>query len=807
MAEGEKKPAPVGNQETGNVGPAAAPRGRGWLIGIGLTLAAMIALVIAYFGTLSDIEPDGSQRASTARPLAAAEFVGSGACADCHADEYQHWAASQHAVAMQLAKEATVLGDFADTEFTHQGVTSRFFRRQGAFFVRTDGPDGTLADFQVVHTFGIYPLQQYLVELPGGHVQALPIAWDARPAEAGGQRWFHVYPDETIDHEDELHWTGRQQNWNYMCADCHSTHVKKNYDAASDSYSTSWSEISVGCEACHGPGSNHVQLARAAADTGAATPQLGLTVDLSERRTATWAIDPDSGLATRSHPRESDAELDVCAQCHARRGQFSDGYLPGDPFEDHYRPALLEDPLYYPDGQQRDEVYKWGSFLSSRMYAKGVTCSDCHDPHSQQLRAEGNAVCAQCHLASKFDTPAHHFHERGTPGGACKSCHMKTETYMVIDPRHDHSFRIPRPDLTTAFGVPNACTQCHGRDGEFFADIAAQEISKRYEQPKPGYQNFVDAFEPADRGDPSAAYPLLQVAADPNQSAIARASAFARLARQPSREAMVVATSALEDSSALIRRSALEVIERLPPPSRKAALPLLSDPVRSVRMQAARTLAPLADDAIGAGNLAAFEKAASEYVAAEAFNADRPEARTNLAGFLAMRNKFEQSEAQYRAALELEPAYVPAWTNLADLKRMQGQESEAEKTLREALAIAPENAALHHSLGLSLVRQRRNEEAMPELERAVELAPQDTRFAYVLAVGQYSVGRKNEAIETLERALLITPADGAILSALASYHSDAGNRATALRYAQEILELYPNDPNAAELVRSLQDPQ
>ncbi len=807
MAEGENKRAPVVDPQTDDSGPAAAPRGRGWLIGIGLTLAAMIALVIAYFGTLRDIEQNGLQPASTARPMATPEFVGSAACADCHAHEYRQWETSQHAVAMQLASEATVLGDFADAQFAHRGVTSRFFRRQGGFFVRTDGPDGTLDDFEVVHTFGVYPLQQYLVELRGGHVQALPLAWDARPAAAGGQRWFHLYPDETIDHEDELHWTGRQQNWNYMCADCHSTHVKKNYDAASNSYATTWSEISVGCEACHGPGSNHVQLARTATKSGVALPEPGLTVDLSERRTATWAIDPDSGLATRSRARESDVELDVCAQCHARRGQFSDDYLPGDRFEDHYRPALLEDPLYFPDGQQRDEVYKWGSFLSSRMYARGVTCSDCHDPHNQQLQAEGNGVCAQCHLASKFDTPAHHFHEPGTAGAECKSCHMKTETYMVIDPRHDHSFRIPRPDLSEAFGVPNACTQCHDRDSGFSADIAAREIRGRYPGPKPGYQNFVDAFEPADRGDPGAAYPLLQIAADPNQSDIARASALSRLSRQPTREAMVVATSALKDSSAMIRRSALEVIERLPPPNRKAALPLLSDPVRGVRMQAARTLAPLADDAIGTGNLAAFERAASEYIAAEAFNADRPEARTNLAGFLAMRNQFAQSEAQYRAALDLEPGYVPAWTNLADLKRTQGQESQAEATLREALQIVPDNAALHHSLGLSLVRQQRNKEAMPELERAVELAPEDTRFAYVLAVGQHSAGRKNEAIDTLERALLIAPADPDILSALASYHSDAGDRAAALRYAKIIVELYPNDPNAAELVRSLQDPQ
>ncbi len=706
-------------------------------------------------------------------------------------------------MAMQVATEDTVLGDFSGTDFAHQGVTSKFFRRDGRFMVRTDGPDGELADFEIAHTFGVYPLQQYLVELPGGHVQALSVAWDSRPAAQGGQRWFHLYPDEIIDHADELHWTRRQQNWNYMCADCHSTHLQKNYDPATQTYATTWSEISVGCEACHGPGSNHVEISRAR-PAGEMMPDNGLTVNLSARRKASWTIDPDSGNAARNPRRESDAEIGVCAQCHARRGQFSGNYRPGDRFEDHYRPALLDEQLYYPDGQQRDEVYNWGSFLSSRMYAHGVTCGDCHDPHTQQLRAPGNAVCAQCHLASKYDSEAHHFHAAGTAGSECRSCHMKTETYMVVDPRHDHSFRIPRPDLSTPFGVPDACTQCHVNAGlAISAEMAAAEIRNRYPEPKSGFQNFVDAFEAADRGDPGASYPLLQVAADPNQSAIARASALSRMSRQPTREALVIATSALKDPSSLVRRSALEVIEQLPPVNRQAAIPLLKDPVRSVRLQAARTLAPMAADALGAGAAPAYENAEQEYIAAEAFNADRPESRTNLGGFLALRSRYDDSEDQYRAALKLDPLYVPAWINLADLKRTQGQEAAAEGVIREALQVVPDSAALHHSMGLSLVRQQRS--ALAELELAVELDPGNTRFAYVLAVAQHSSGQESTAISTLEQALRTAPNNAELLSALASYHAAAGHRASALGYAERILELYPNDPNAAELVRSLQD--
>ena len=159
---------------------------------------------------------------------------------------------------MQEATQATVLGDFADASFTQYGVTSKFFRKDGRFFVRTDGADGALADFEVKYTFGVHPLQQYLIGFPDGRMQALSIAWDARPREQGGRRWFHLYPDERIDHHDPLHWTRLSQNWNFACAECHSTNLRRNYDAQGDRFATTWSDLSVGCESCHGPGSDHV---------------------------------------------------------------------------------------------------------------------------------------------------------------------------------------------------------------------------------------------------------------------------------------------------------------------------------------------------------------------------------------------------------------------------------------------------------------------------------------------------------------------------------------------------------------------
>jgi predicted CXXCH cytochrome family protein len=639
---------------------------------------------------------------------------------------------------MQVASEATVLGDFGGIRYAYAGITSEFFRRDGRFMVRTDGPDGKLAEFEVRHTFGVYPLQQYLVELPGGRVQALPIAWDARPRERGGQRWFHLYPGERVDHRDELHWTKRQQNWNFMCADCHSTGVRKNYDAAAGTYATTYSEISVGCEACHGPGSAHVELAKQAAATGRGMTASGLAVSFDERRGVAWVIDPATGNAVRSVPRTTEKELDVCGQCHARRGQFSDGYRPGEPLQDHYRAAVLSAGLYHPDGQQRDEVFDWGSFLSSRMYDRGVTCGDCHEPHGGTLRAPGNAVCAQCHSAAKYDQPAHHFHEPGTPGAACASCHMRTETYMVVDPRHDHSFRIPRPDLSASLGVPNACASCHA---DRPAQWAADEIRRRHPQPKPGFQGFAEAFAAADRGDASAAIALAQVAANHDESAIARAAAIERLVREPGETTITTAEAALDDPSPLVRQAAVAAFELLPPLERRAVAPLLADPVRTVRMQAARTLAPLADDAFDPASLESFRRAAAEYVAAERHNADRPEHRTNLGGFLADRGETVAAEAEYRAALALDPDFAPAWANLADLMRLGGREAEAEATLRAGLARSPGSAALHHALGLSLVRQQRRDEALRELRRAAELDPANARFRYVYDLARAELRR------------------------------------------------------------------
>jgi predicted CXXCH cytochrome family protein len=721
------------------------------LVAGGLILIASTALLAwRYLGTT----------APTA-PAPAAVFVGARTCAPCHAQEHARWAESDHARAMQEASPATVLGDFADRRFTRGGVTSTFFRREGRFIVRTDGPDGKPADFEIKYTFGVRPLQQYLVELPGGRLQALSIAWDSRAREAGGQRWFHLYPDERIDFRDELHWTRRQQNWNYMCSDCHSTNVRKNYDGATDRYATTWSEINVACEACHGPGSRHLAWAEAARpgrpDGG--SDDKGLTVVLRERRGVQWTIVASSGNARRSAPRTTALELGVCAQCHARRSQISSDYAPGKPFLDHYLPALLTSPLYWPDGQQRDEVYDWASFLESRMHAAGVTCSDCHEPHGQKLRAPGNQVCAQCHAAARYDAATHHFHQAGGRGAECAGCHMPVTRYMVVDPRHDHSIRVPRPDLSVTLGVPNACTSCHT---DRKPDWAAAKVQAWYGRNAGGYQRFAEAFHAAERGAPVAAEQLTGLIRDTSVPGIARASALARMPGDLGRSLAAADTlkQAAGDADPLVRRAAVAALDVLPPDARIApAVPLLVDPVRIVRIEAARVLAPVRPEALSQNARAAYERAAAELVDAQRANADRPESRTNLGTFFATRRRVADAETEFRAALALERTFVPAYVNLADLYRAEQREPDVRRVLEEGLKAVPDDAALHYALGLALVRARRSADALMHLERAAMRAPDNARFVYTYAVGLHSAGRPREAISVLEKGLQRHPND------------------------------------------------
>jgi Flp pilus assembly protein TadD len=771
----------------------------------GVLLAAGVVLLLG----LSHLLIDDAPLLGLSQELPAATFVGSETCAGCHRAEAELWQRSQHKHAMAHASEKSVLGDFADTTFDYHNVRSRFFRKDGKFFVETDGADGKLATFEIKYTFGIDPLQQYLIEFPNGRLQALSIAWDCRPKEKGGQRWFHLYPNENIEHDDVLHWTKLNQNWNFMCAECHSTGVRKNYDVTHDSFATTWSELSVGCEACHGEGSRHVAWAherktwRPFAKHDDASE--GLAVRFDERRDATWLQDPTRASPQRSVPPTLlRKEVETCGRCHARRSAFSEQWAPGTWLSNTHRVAPLDRRLFHADGQMRDdeETYNYAPFKQSKMFAMGVTCSDCHDPHSAALRAPGDGACAQCHAPNKYATASHRHHAGVDPPLGCASCHMPERTYMVIDRRHDHSFRIPRPDLSVTLGTPNACNDCHQ---DRSAQWAAETIDSWFGRQRHGFQTYAQALKASWNDQPDAESQLLAVAAARDTPDYVRAGALADLRLHASQAEMQLARSGLADPDPMVRIGALDMLEGLPLQQRwPLASPLLSDSVRGVRLRAASLLASVPIAQLPASERARFENAAAEFVAAQRLNADRPEARTTLATFYTQRGLLAEAEVEYHAALRLSPQYAPAYVNLADLYRQMGRDGDAEGMLRSAAGLLSSDAGIHHALGLALVRLKRLDEALVELRRATQLAPDQPRYSYVYGVALHSVGSKSEGLAVLKESLARHPSDRDVLRALVSFSRENGDAAAALEYAQQLARITPSDPSMARLIKDLQ---
>jgi tetratricopeptide (TPR) repeat protein len=747
-------------------------------------LIAMIAAVLLGWWFFGANNNDSSRRdargnvdaAVTSAPPAAVapQFVGAETCRQCHAPEFEAWRGSDHDLAMQDATAATVLGNFDDARFTYNKVTSRFYRRGDQFFVNTDGPDGKLQDFRIRYVFGIRPLQQYLIEFPDGRMQALSIAWDTRQKEQGGQRWFHLYAGHAIDYRSPLHWTGRDQNWNYMCAECHSTNLRKNYDAPTDTFHTTWSEINVACEACHGPGSEHVKIAH----SGAADKSSGLPVDFPKREA--WIMNLATGTAQRAHPRTSTAEIETCAICHSRRAQIAEGYVPGHSLLDTHIPALLTEHLYEADGQMQDEVYNYGSFLQSKMFASGVTCSDCHEPHSLKLRAPGGAVCLQCHSPEKYAAPSHHHHVAQTEAISCPACHMPQRTYMGVDARHDHSFRVPRPDVSMQSGTPNACNDCH-RDKS--AEWAAHAIEAWFGPERKGLQHSAAAFHAARTGQLDAPRLLQQLASDTQQPAIVRATALAEMADYLTPQLANTLLPALNEKDGLLRLGALRGLANAPLQQRwNWFAPLLADPVRAVRVEAAGQLAGVPLEQMNDVQRARFDLAIDDYIAVQRTNAERPESHVNLGLLYAERGDAQAAEREYRAALKLAPFDVRASVNLADLYRALQRDAEGEALLHDALREHPKEASLYHALAMTAVRGGHMPEALKHLADAVKLAPEQALYTYLYAVALHDSGDRKKALQLLEGNLRRHPGDRDTLVALVSYYGESGEAAKAAEY-------------------------
>ncbi|MBM7061819.1 hypothetical protein JQX08_14005 [Pseudomonas sp. UL073] len=708
-----------------------------------------------------------------------ATLVDEAQCQGCHSEQVKDWQGSHHQLAMEEARSDTVLGDFNNRSFTEGHETTRFFQKDGSFWVNTPGPDGQTADFRVAYTFGIAPLQQYLIELSGGRLQALGVAWDVEK-----HRWFHLYPGQGVDFKDELHWSKPQQNANFMCVECHTTGFKRNFDAKTGTYASHWQALGVGCQSCHGPASQHL----------------------------TWAAKPDGddkrGFASSLSKADATTQVETCGRCHARRAPLGDGFSAHKRFMDDYLPSPLTAALYELDGKIKEEVFEYGSFTQSKMFAKGVRCSNCHNPHSTQLRAPGNTVCLQCHnpagktalpgidgaglQAKNYDSPEHHKHQPGQPGSQCVDCHMPGKFYMVNDFRHDHGFSIPNPARAQKLGTPDACLTCH-------KDTAASKVAEQFglwygtpTQTEPRYDESLWLIR---NGKPGASRALYAMLEQKDLPAIRRATLLAELPDFPSQRALRVANRDLDSNDPQVRLAAAQAVSALMPAEQRSGLigRLLNDPVRAVRIDVAQSLLGVPEQTLGR-YLPAWNKAIAEYEQVQLSLVDRAEANLNLAMLYQAQGRSALVEPALRDALKRDPDFLPAQVSLMQLLDSNYRTNEARALLDSAMQQHPQSALLHHANGLALIRRGERPAGIKELAEAARLEPANAQYGFVYAIALHDSGDAPAAIKQLEQMLERQPNDRQARLTLIEYWRETGQIQKVQVLQAELEQLNPDDP-------------
>ncbi len=700
-----------------------------WALPISLAAFASLAVFLVGLAVPPVVGP------TVAADRKAPEYVSAKTCKGCHQKAFSAWQGSHHDWALKHANAKSVLGDFNDVMFEHKGVKSRFFKRDAKYYIETAAAGGKRAEYEIRYTVGVMPLQQYLVELTEGRLQALDIAWDTQQ-----KRWFHLYPDQTLKPDDGLHWTGPYKNWNARCAVCHQTNFKKGYKPRTRRYQSRWSEVNVACESCHGPGQAHVLWAKEP-----------LTFQSQK-----WRGVDDKGLSTTFAKGDAEKEIQVCATCHARRGAHdANSPPPGSKFADHYRLALLTNGLYHADGQIDGEVYVYGSFLQSKMYARGVRCSNCHEPHSANLKADGNAVCAQCHSPAgntkfptlkkvRYDDPSHHHHKAGSPGAQCVSCHMPAKTYMRVDPRRDHSFRVPRPDLSAKLLTPNACSSCHQ---DKTAKWAASKVKTWFPNGRMGTPHYAETLH-AGRNSATAGTTkkLIDLALDKNQAAIVRATALDLLRRSLPPTLLARVTPLLTDPADLVRAAALRLTDRAPVALRvKLAGPLLNDPVKTVRIEAGRLFLTIPRGGLTEADKIAARNAIGEYQLSLLKQADFPVTQMQIAGLAMYLRRFPTAEKALRTAVTMDPQLATAWLTLARIQMATRKPEQARQTLEQAAARIPDNGQIHLQLGSLYTGLRKHDLAIAALEKGLQLSRPTPIVIEQLALNHLLLGNLEKA--------------------------------------------------------------
>jgi tetratricopeptide (TPR) repeat protein len=722
-------------------------------------------------------------------PLAV--FTGGNSCIECHQKEYRLWKGSDHDKAMDVATDSSVLGNFNDAEFAFNGKTSKFYKRDDKFYVYTEGIAGEMQEFQVSHTFGVRPLQQYLIPFENGKYQCLPIAWNTVKKE-----WFHmaamVYQSEDLKPDNWLYWTNQAQNWNSMCAECHSTNLQKNFDLSTKSYNTTWVDINVNCEACHGPGSAHIEWAR--------LPELARPQD------------NNAALLISTSKIPSRQYVESCAPCHSRRSSLGPFDHMHNEFLSYAIPQLPTPPYYYIDGQFLEEDYEYGSFTQSKMYMHDVRCGDCHDPHSLQRKFEGNALCTQCHREDEYDTYNHHFHkykgENGNSfinkggqkvevgaGALCRDCHMPGRYFMGIDKRYDHSMRIPRPDLSMELGTPNACTHCHDDKPNQWA---LEYVNKWYGVKKKVH--YATLLADAYKGKAGADSGLLKMINNNLYPEIIRATAIGYLSSYQSEQAKNALRKALNDPDPLLRYIAVEnFIASDSSELMNVLVPLLNDPVRSVRIEAASRLSTFKKNAFNEIQFGLFQKALDEYRITQEYVADFPMGRHNLGNYYSKLNDKEKAVQNYKEAIAIDNLFYPSKVNLALLYYQQGKMDAAAALFQDLIVNHPEITDGYYYLALLYGEQKNYTEAIALLETASIKIQSNARIFYNFGLLYQMIGQNDKCEATLIKGLSLEPCNFDLLYALYAFYMNQNNRTKAARYVEQLKICFPDEKQVQEI--------
>lgn len=801
-------------------------------IGAGVVLSLVVLLGVLWV-LLSRVNPE----AITSTP---AKFVGRSSCIECHQQQADLFHGSHHDLAMDVANETTVRANFDNQSLTHFGVTSTFFKRDDKFFVNTEGPNGEMRDFEIKYVFGYEPLQQYMVELNRaahleedevGQVQVLRLCWDTI-----GKRWFYLTPPdvkEKLEPDDPLHWTGITMRWNTSCADCHSTNLKKNFDAITKTFSTTFSEIDVSCEACHGPGSHHVEL----------------------ERHRSWFNNPkETGLVSLK-TADAKTQIEMCATCHSRRLKLSDGFTATCSFDDYFACELLMDHTYHGDGQIKDEVYVYGSFVQSKMYHEGIRCTDCHDPHSAKVKKLGNDLCTSCHAhpAGKYDTPLHHHHQIGSTGSLCVECHMPATTYMEVDPRRDHSLRVPRPDLSVKFGVPNACTGCHldstklPEDSQVGikqyldwitrAEDGDEIVKAELERVNALMDDAVKSWFPTPHYDDSHYYARLAASSieseemeqilialmdSPAAPSITRATAAIRTLEFRSDETLRAALNILNtrDARAIVgafpriesamnrqidylrytnsRKEPIEKIRRYA----SAVANFLTFESLEVRLAACRTLAgiplEIRSDVLSGQQIQEFETARDEYLESLKVENDRAASWAVISTLKLSDNDLNGAIEAIRRAISLDESTSGLRSQLASLLSQQTQNIQQDARQQAQEGNTSNLQQLQERMvelltEISELRERDHELILVELKRA-EGFPGAHHLYYRVAMSYYLRGETDLTLQYLNQAIELEPDNEIYLLALATFYKSQGDWQKTSEYVDRLLQQDPEHP-------------